>query len=176
MIVQVEAILSLPLHALPPPSQLAPTLVSSYSCHILCPYYLIYCILRFCYQPVPHRCELVSSACLVKESKVALEPRAPGLTQLSLLKMRNTFRDLKQPSLRKSRQNSLWKHSAIYSKGCRHFKPKFLWGRIIFRSEMSLDGKGLPRRNSDYSSVEYWDQRWAMPSIKQPSRKACPGY
>ena len=170
MIVQVEAVLSLPLHALPPPSQLAPTLVSSFSCyiHFTCtrPYYLIYCILRFCYQPVPRRYELVSSACLVKEWKVASEPRALGPTQLSLLKMRNTFRDLKQPSLRKSRQNSLWKHSAIYSKGCRHFKPKFLWGRIIFRSEMSFDGKGLPRRNSDYSSVEYWDQRWVMPSSK----------
>ena len=102
MIVQVEAVLSLPLHALPPPSQLAPTLVSSFSCyiHFTCtrPYYLIYCILRFCYQPVPRRYELVSSACLVKEWKVASEPRALGPTQLSLLKMRNTFRDLKQPS------------------------------------------------------------------------------
>ena len=47
MTVQVEAVLSLPLHALPPPSQLAPTLVSSFSCYILIictrPYYLIYC-------------------------------------------------------------------------------------------------------------------------------------
>ena len=41
MTVQVEAVLSLPLHALPPPSQLAPTLVSSFSC---CTYLLRACI------------------------------------------------------------------------------------------------------------------------------------
>ena len=48
MIVQVEAVLSLPLHALPPPSQLAPTLVSSFS---YCTYYLLRACITFSLLP-----------------------------------------------------------------------------------------------------------------------------
>ena len=105
----------------------------------------------------PCRSELAFSACPAKEwGEVAC--RVVGPTLATLLKMQNTFTGLRLPSPWLTHPSSQWKLSASFSNLQISQTNKFE-GLEDYYFQMSLKGGGLPRRNSDYGSVEYWDKR-----------------